>query len=178
MNSGSVDVAAKALDFNYGVKEDGSWDFENLISISPISWSDWLCLKIRDFDDYISTPKLKIRVPTVIVAINFNRMPLKTQRVTKKGIWERDNATCQISGEKLTRATGNIAHDIAKAKNGKDSWENQFLAKKELNTKQGTKSLKEMGWKLLKTPKAPLPVPFSVLIKEARVKDWEHFILK
>jgi hypothetical protein len=43
----------------------------------PVSWVEWITLPIRSWDLTINSPNVKIRVPTVIIATNFNKMPVK-----------------------------------------------------------------------------------------------------
>jgi 5-methylcytosine-specific restriction endonuclease McrA len=169
--------AANAISLEYYKKDDGSWDFDTVPMMTVIrSFNEWMDLPIRDYDMVINTSRKAIRAPTVIIAKNYSKMPKKIPKFSKQAIWERDNARCQITGEKLTKETGNIAHLIARANGGSDSFENTALMKKVLNTQQKTRTIEEMGWKLLRKPTAPLPVPISSSIKKLEHRDWKFFI--
>jgi 5-methylcytosine-specific restriction endonuclease McrA len=169
--------AFMALDMEYEMV-DGRPDFKTVKYMNPLFWEDWIKLPIRYYDNVVHSAKMSIRVPTVIVSSNFSRMPSAILRPTKDGIRKRDNDTCQVSGKKLTRGQGNIDHNVPKSRGGKDTWENMVYMDKELNFKKGDKTLEEMGWKLLRKPRAPQSMPLSSLIREARHHDWEHFIIK
>ena len=58
--------------------------------ISPVRWEDWLKLPIRDEDHAVNTPRGAVRVPTVIVAANYAKVPICRPRFGARGIWERD----------------------------------------------------------------------------------------
>ena len=70
-------------------------------SISPLKWDDWLKLPIREEDHVVNTPRGLVRVPTVIVASNYSKVPLCRPRFGARGIWKRDGGICQYTGRKL-----------------------------------------------------------------------------
>lgn len=164
-----IDSPYVALNITYS--EDGK-----LEGIVPTKWDDWILLKPRPSDLVIHSSKLSIRVPSVIVASNFNKMPIKNPRLTKKAIWERDNSTCQVTGQKVTKATGNIEHLTPLSRGGENKFTNMVVLKKELNSRKGNRTLAEVGWKLIKKPKYPLPRPVSLLIKRGFNRDWDVFL--
>src|SRR5216117_3930179 len=47
--------------------------------IRPVTWDEWITLPIRDQDNAVQTVRGPIRVPTVIVAVNFARVPRSAQ---------------------------------------------------------------------------------------------------
>jgi 5-methylcytosine-specific restriction endonuclease McrA len=178
MNStNGENLAAVGLNIEYD-KKDGEWDFSNPIVMEPVGWARWIKLPLREFDFAVHTSKLTIRVPTVIIATNYGKVPKKYFRPTPEGIRQRDQNTCQVTGKILPNNQLNIDHNLPKSRGGKDTWENMTLMDKELNSKKGDKTLEEMGWKLIRKPKAPAAIPVSALIKEARSFDWNHFLIK
>lgn len=50
-------------------------------------------------------------MPTVIVAANYAKVPLRRPRFGDRGIWECDGGVCQYTGRKLAPKEGNIDHD-------------------------------------------------------------------
>src|SRR5688572_31737890 len=46
-------------------------------NIRAVSWDEWLTLPIREQDNAVHTVRGAIRVPTVIIAVNFARVPTK-----------------------------------------------------------------------------------------------------
>jgi 5-methylcytosine-specific restriction endonuclease McrA len=176
MNSGDEFIkAAIGIDIQYQQLEDGSWDFENPNPV-PTPWEKWIHLPIREFDQVIRTASRVIRVPTVIAAINYSKIPKKSKKPTKKNIRERDGNRCQITGRLLDKDEGNIDHAFPRSRGGGNSWDNLIYMDKKLNTQKGARTLEEMGWTPLRAPSAPPIVPVSATIRELRHRDWKIFL--
>lgn len=169
-----------ALDIDYDLLENGDPDFSKPKSMNPVAWNEWLELPIRGWDLTISTPNRQIRVPTVIIATNFTKMPMKHSKgkPSKDAIFYRDNGHCQYTGKKLNRERFTVDHVIPKSKGGLDTWTNMVACDRDINIKKGNKLNNEAGLTLLKNPVAPSPIPVSALIKEAKHDDWKHFLIK
>ena len=90
----------------------------------PVKWTDWIRLPIRDEDFAVGTVDGLIRVPTVIVLSNFDRVPLKRPSFSLRGLWLRDGGQCQYTGRLLKPGEGNIDHVIPSSRGGETSWEN------------------------------------------------------
>jgi 5-methylcytosine-specific restriction endonuclease McrA len=177
-----VDLVAggsiKALDIQYPLDEDGNADRSVSPSMVPVDWETWVTLPIRPWDDVIHSTKLTIRVPTVVIANNFHKMPMKTWRgkPSKEAIYIRDGGRCQYTGKVLDRKNATIDHVLPKSRGGGDEWTNLALTSKEVNSKKGNALNSEIGLRLLRQPMTPKPIPVSQLIKEAKHPDWELFI--
>jgi hypothetical protein len=131
LNGGGAGLpAALGLDIAYPKRGDGAWDFDRPLYLNPLPWDDWVKLPVRDFDFSIATPKLHVRVPTVIVSTQFNRMPLRIPRVTRQAIFERDRGVCQYTGEFVGKNGGNLDHVVPRDRGGRDSFENLVWSKK------------------------------------------------
>lgn len=176
LNSGNDFLkAAMAIDFQYSRKADGSWDLDNP-NLLATPWDQWIKLPIREgLDEAIHTTKQSIRVPTVIIAVNFAKMPFVKRKPTHEAIRERDGNRCQISGKLLTKRESNIDHLTPSSRGGKDTWENLVLMDKKLNTEKGDRTLDEMGWKLRRRPVAPKDIPVSATIRTLKHRDWRFF---
>src|SRR6266545_7778969 len=53
-------------------------------NIRPVTWDEWITLPIRDGDNLVRTARGPIRVPTVIVAVNFAKVPKKRPKLCAK----------------------------------------------------------------------------------------------
>ncbi len=153
-------------------------DVQGADSISPLKWDDWLMLPIRDEDHVVNTPRGAVRVPTVIVASNYSKVPLCRPRFGARGIWERDGGVCQYSGRKLTRGEGNIDHVVPRSRGGASSWSNCVLSHREINSRKGDRLPQEAGLHLLRSPVVPRAVPASVMIRNLHgIPDWQRFLV-
>jgi len=145
--------------------------------IIPVSWEGWLTLPVREDDNQVNTPRGPVRVPTVIVAANYAKVPLCRPRFGSRGIWERDGGICQYTGRKLAPGEGNIDHVVPRSRGGDSCWENCVLSHREVNSRKGDRLPHEVGLRLVKHPVVPRAVPATVLIRNQHdIRDWRHFL--
>jgi len=146
-------------------------------SIVPVRWEDWLKLPVRDEDRAVNTPRGAVRVPTVIVAAKYAKVPICRPRLGARGIWERDGGICQYTGRKLAPHEGNIDHIIPRSRGGASSWDNCVLSHRAVNEKKGARLPQEAGLKLLRKPVVPRAMPASALIRNHHgIRDWQRFL--
>jgi 5-methylcytosine-specific restriction endonuclease McrA len=146
-------------------------------SIRPVSWDEWLILPIREQDNAVQTVRGAIRVPTVIVALNFARVPKKRPKLCAKAIRDRDGNRCQYTGRLLRPDEGSLDHILPRSRGGADAWENLVWAAKEVNARKGNRLPHEAGLRLLSVPRAPKELPVTALIQNAAgIPDWDLFV--
>jgi 5-methylcytosine-specific restriction endonuclease McrA len=145
--------------------------------IRPLTWDEWISLPIRPQDNAVQTVRGAVRVPTVIVAVNYNNVPKKRPKLCARTIRERDNNRCQYTGRVLKPQEGSLDHVVPRSRGGHDAWENLVWSCKEVNTRKGNRLPHEAGLKLLKKPRAPKVMPVSALIRNAHgVPEWRLFL--
>ena len=145
--------------------------------IRPVSWQEWITLPIREGDHAVQTVRGAIRVPTVIVAVNFGRVPKKRPTLNARNIRERDGNRCQYTGKLLHPSEGSLDHVVPRSRGGVDSWENLVWSAKEVNQRKADRLPHEAGLKLLTVPRAPKELPVSALIRNAHgVAAWKLFL--
>lgn len=146
-------------------------------AIRPVTWAEWLTLPVRAGDRAVRTVRGKVRIPAVIVAVNFARVPRRRPTLNARNIRERDGGRCQYTGRELGPGEGNLDHVVPRSRGGRDSWENLVWAAREVNTRKGNRLPHEAGLKLLRPPSAPREVPVTTLIRNAHgVAEWELFL--
>ena len=147
--------------------------------IRPVTWDEWITLPVRSQDNAVQTARGAIRVPTVIVAVNFARIPKKRPKLCAKMIRERDGNRCQYTGLVLKSDEGSLDHIVPRSRGGKDAWENLVWSSKAVNTKKGNRLPHEAGLKLRSVPRAPKELPVTALIRNAYgVAEWKLFLTK
>jgi 5-methylcytosine-specific restriction endonuclease McrA len=146
-------------------------------SIRPVTWDEWLTLRVRPQDSAVLTMRGPIRVPTVIVALNYAKVPKKRPKLCARTIRERDGNRCQYTGVMLRPEEGNIDHVVPRSRGGKDAWENCVWSSKSVNSQKGNRLPHEAGLKLLKQPVAVREMPVTALIRNTHgILDWEPFV--
>lgn len=171
-------TSCKALDIDYEIDGDGNPIFDTA-TFNPVTWEEWVELPVRSWELGVHTSKKVIRAPTVLVSLNYAKMPVKEfkGKPTTDAIWLRDSGIDQYTGERLKRDDATVDHVLAKDLGGKDVWENMVLTHRDINTKKANKTLKESGLRLIRMPRAPKPVPHAVLIRRAAHMNWKHFLV-
>ena len=161
---------ATALDIELG-------DGDSAQALRPVTWDEWITLPVRPQDNAVRTARGAIRVPTVIVAVNFARVPKKRPKLNARNIRERDGNRCQYTGRLLHPDEGSLDHVVPRSRGGADTWENLVWSAKEVNQRKADRLPHEAGLKLLATPRAPRELPASALIRNANnVAEWKLFL--
>jgi len=161
---------ATALDIELG-------DDAGAKALRPVTWDEWITLPIRPQDNAVQTVRGAIRVPTVIVAVNFAKVPRKRPKLCAKTIRERDGNRCQYTGRLLHPDEGSLDHVLPRSRGGADTWENLVWSSKDVNTRKGNRLPHEAGLKLLSVPRAPKELPVTALIRNAHgVAEWKLFL--
>ena len=140
-----------------------------------------------DQDEFIRATSLKIRIPRVIVLLLYDKLPRREVRFSRKNIFERDDYTCQYCGKKpptksqalkwMERNQLNLDHIVPRSKGGKTTWQNVVASCYQCNSKKGSKTLEELGWKIKTIPQVPkwnptISVPFGLKPH----KQWVNFM--
>ncbi len=146
-------------------------------NLRPVTWDEWICLPIRAQDQSVQTVRGPVRVPTIIVAVNFTRVPKRRPRLNARNIRLRDSNRCQYTGRELSPGEGNIDHIVPRSRGGRDSWENCVWACKEINSRKGNRLPDEAGLRLLRPPIAPKELPATMFIRNAHgIPEWDLFL--
>jgi 5-methylcytosine-specific restriction endonuclease McrA len=145
--------------------------------LRPVTWDEWITLPIRNGDNFVHTAHSVIRVPTVIVAVNFAKVPKKRPKLSARNIRERDGNRCQYTGRLLHPDEGSLDHVVPRSRGGIDTWENLVWSAKEVNQRKADRLPHEAGLKLLSMPRAPKELPVTALIRNAHgVPEWKLFL--
>src|SRR5215471_4241794 len=145
--------------------------------IRPVTWEEWITLPIREQDQAVHTVRGQIRVPTVIVAVNYAKVPKKRPKLCAKNIRERDGNRCQYTGQVLEPDQGSLDHVLPRSRGGKDTWENLVWSNKDVNARKGNRLPHEAGLKLLSKPRAPKELPAMAFIRNSHdIADWKLFV--
>jgi len=140
-----------------------------------------------DANEFIASSSLRIKIPRVIVLVLYDRLPKRHVRFSRKNIFERDNFTCQYCGKKppnkkkaikwMEKNQLNLDHITPRSLGGKTTWENIVTSCYGCNSKKGSKTLEQLGWKLLKKPEKPNWNPvLNIPLRLIPHKEWVNFM--
>lgn len=143
----------------------------------PLKWKEWLTLICDENDTFVKTIQGNIKIPKIIILCKYDKVPKKRPKLTRKGIWLRDEGVCQYTGKKINPNDGNIDHVIPKSRGGKTDWTNCVLAHKKVNAKKADKTPEEAGLKLIRQPYIPKELPVSFYItNKYDIQEWRIFL--
>lgn len=136
----------------------------------------WAELSVPPHEPCISTVRLRIKVPEVIVLTRYNGMPSPAAVFSRRNLFRRDHNQCQYCGIRPGTAELSIDHVFPRSRGGKSSWENCVLACMDCNRRKRDRTPEEAGLKLLKKPEKPRWSPV-LEVPVGRVKQsWERFV--
>ena len=145
--------------------------------LQPVTWEEWVRLPVRAQDQSVQTVRGAVRIPTIIVAVNYTRVPKRRPRLNARNIRARDANRCQYTGRELGPGEGNIDHIVPRSRGGRDSWENCVWACKEINSRKGNRLPGEAGLTLLRSPAAPRELPATAFIRNSHgIPEWDLFL--
>ena len=146
-------------------------------TLRPVTWEEWVALPVRESDEVVQTVRGAIRVPAVIVAVNYSRVPKKRPKLCPRAVRERDGNRCQYTGRLLAPDEGSLDHVLPRSRGGKDEWENLVWSDKAVNSRKGDRLPHEAGLKLIKAPRAPKELPVTQLLRNSHdVAEWKLFL--
>ncbi len=144
-------------------------------ALRPMTWDEWITLPIRDGDNAVHTVRDAIRVPTIIVAVNFAKVPKKRPKLCARTIRERDGNRAANTPACCCVRTKAASTTSCPARGGPDTWENLVWSSKQVKTRKGNRLPHEAGLKLpgrIGVPGSHLSIwIFPVLKTTDRLRD-------
>lgn len=144
------------------------------------NFEDWMTLPVREGEKVIRTSRTEIRVPEIIVLSEYERLPKREVKLTRRNLLIRDNYTCQYTGRRISMDTGTIDHVVPRSRGGASTWENLVMCCLEVNAKKADRTPDEAGLKLLKKPERPKWSPvyarFARLASSNVPLSWTQFV--
>lgn len=130
---------------------DPSLDFQQF------DWSDWSELRPKDGDPTVCTGGgMHFRIPEIILMRRYEKVHNRRVNFSRRELYKRDDYQCQYCGCRPGTKELNVDHIHPQSLGGESSWENCVLSCVDCNSKKADKTLKQLGWKLLKKPKKPM----------------------
>jgi len=172
----NISTPADALSMMYANTATGL-DIRGKDDMVPLTWKEWINLSCSDQDSFVKTIQGKVKIPKIIILCRYDKVPKKRPKITRRGIWIRDQGICQYTGKKINPNEGNIDHVIPKSRGGATDWTNCVLAHKKVNAKKADRTPEEAGLKLIRQPSVPKELPVSFyLTNKYNIQEWELFL--
>jgi len=144
---------------------------------STCDWEDWVDVPPQPQEESIVTPTLRIRIPRVILLIDFDRLPRHEVRFTRKNIFYRDRNRCQYCGGRFQTRDLNLDHVVPLSRGGKSTWENVVCCCIPCNSRKGGMLPVEAGMRLIHVPERPRWHPLvKISFTSGQYEVWKNFL--
>lgn len=163
---------ARALDRSYEPHDFQEWA---MLSRSPQASTH--APDDHEDDEYIGTPRGKIRVPRVLLLAGYNRVPHAPVRLSRRNIFLRDGFTCQYCNRRPGVRELNLDHVMPRSRGGRSTWENLVTSCRTCNLRKGWATPEESGMPLRTRPTRPgWSAALIMSAPRRRYAEWEPFL--
>ena len=99
------------------------------------------------------------RLPSVLVLVQYVKLPFKRAAISRTNVLRRDDYTCMYCGKKVNAHNGTVDHLLPQSRGGVHEWTNVTTACYKCNNKKDNLTVhefeKQYGYKLKRKPFAP-----------------------
>jgi 5-methylcytosine-specific restriction endonuclease McrA len=141
----------------------------------PFDFDAWSNLAPEPGTPTLRTTRGALRVPSVLLLKDYNRVPRTPLRLSRRNIFLRDGNRCMYCDDAEDELT--IDHVLPKSRGGLSQWENLVACCRACNLAKGRRTPEEAGMKLRERPMRPT---WTVVIQLDGLRDplpaWEPFL--
>ena len=128
-------------------------------------------------DQFVCTPRYWILVPRVIRLVEYDKVPRREVKFSRRNILARDENRCQYCGKRLPVSQLSLDHVHPRSRGGKSTWTNVVAACNPCNTRKGGRLPAEASMKLRTVPAAPKRNPIlQDKVNSRQYKVWRLFL--
>ena len=139
--------------------------------LNTVSVPRAVALLLADKAEIVEAAEARLRsqhvtlpLPVVIRLVTYVRIPrMMPLAVTRRGVLNRDNHTCQYCGRSPHSAELTLDHVLPRSRGGKTTWENVVAACKPCNHRKNDRTPAEAHMRLLRAPFRPRYLALVVL---------------
>lgn len=144
-------------------------------SLTTFTFTEWLDQPVADESTAIRSPSVRLAAPEVVLLLHYDRVPCHEAPFTRRNLFLRDEFTCQYCGRKCSSDHLSVDHVLPRSRGGTTSWENCVLACVGCNARKADRTIKEVGFRLLRPPVRPRWTPYLNLRPNQRMDSWSQF---
>ena len=148
-------------------------------AFAPYDFGRWIGMKWTAVDGAacVRTVSRRIRIPEIVLLHNYDKMPQKEVKLTRRNVYLRDKNTCQYCGRSFKESELNLDHVLPRRLGGATTWTNIVCSCVECNLRKGEKTVETSGMGLARIPKKPRWSPFNhIAFKRNSCQSWDHFL--
>lgn len=119
------------------------------------TFKDWVERGVFPGKPVLNSPSVLFEVPEVIVLAEYDKVPTRTIRYSKRHIFKRDRMCCQYCGQQFEICDLTIDHVVPRSQGGETNWENCVTCCEPCNSKKADRTPEQAEMKLKSTPVRP-----------------------
>lgn len=145
-----------------------------------LSSAEWLKFSVETPPpptEAVRSPCIVLRIPRVLLLGEYDRVPRREIRFSRRNVYLRDANTCQYCGRPFRDEELNLDHVVPRDVGGKTNWENIVTACVRCNSRKANRLPEQAGMTLRRAPAKPkwrLVVASSLSVEE--VEAWKEFL--
>ena len=139
-------------------------------------FQSWCELSQAAVGECLRTPRFRVLIPEVILLTQYNDVPPRRVKFSRRNIFERDRYTCQYCNRAPARSELSIDHVIPRSRGGATTWSNVVLACTECNARKRDRAPRDAGMRLQRQPREPAWRPGAGFRLSVRRRSWERFV--
>lgn len=141
-----------------------------------LDFASWVEDVELDGAPFVQTVTLRIRIPEVIVLSRCDRFLRPRLAFTRRNLLRRDEYTCQYCGDRVGGDSLSVDHVVPRSAGGAATWTNCVVACRSCNARKGSRSPRQAGMRLLRSPSEPSPL-LALTPPGGRWKaSWDRFL--
>ena len=146
-----------------------------------LKFPEWVEFSINhppeDDGNCVRTVRWNLRVPSIVLLNQYDRLPMKEVKFTRDNLFDRDKFTCQYCGGIFPERKLNLDHVIPRDRGGKTTWENIATSCISCNTRKANRLPHEAKMKLVRRPQRPKFRPFITFVLGSEIdRSWQDFL--
>lgn len=146
-------------------------------SFATVAFPHWTEMNGNGDALCVRTVSMRIHIPEIILLKNYDRLPLREVKLTRRNVYLRDSNTCQYCGRIFREGDLNLDHVLPRHLGGGTTWTNVVCSCVACNLRKGEKTLDTSGMGLMRPPRKPRWSPFNrIAFRGDAYPSWEHFL--
>jgi 5-methylcytosine-specific restriction endonuclease McrA len=148
---------------------------------SEHTWDGWVEYSKNDQwpEDqwFLMSSSGRVAVPRIVRYVVYDKIPKARLKLNRRNIYERDDHTCYMCGNKYTEDNLSIDHVVPASRGGKRTWTNLATCCKSCNRKKANHLLSELKYKPKFMPYEPKSSNIAKIKSEAAHKfpEWKSY---
>ncbi len=149
-----------------------NYDFARWVELSEM-----LCEEPDAHSDWIYSIRFPLQVPRIIRLFDYDRMPRKTLRFSRRNVFARDGYRCMYCCKRFPMHQLSLDHVVPRSRGGPTDWENVVTSCVHCNGKKGGRTPREAQMGLLRQPERPKRSPLlSSKLRNPKYFAWKVFL--